>query len=96
MIFCVRDGEEDYRVRMIKRQLEEQKQVQVALLEGLERAERLADERAEHRAAMGSGTGVEADVDRSTMAKFDNPVADGGDSDDEESAKGKKGSKGKD
>jgi hypothetical protein len=56
----------------------------------------IQQERAEHRAAMGSGTGVEADVDHSTMAEFDNPVADGGDSDDEESAKGKKGSKGKD
>jgi hypothetical protein len=81
----VRDGEEDYRVRMLKRQLEQQKQLQEDLLAGIVRAEALADERAAHRAAVHGSSKDIAEAD------FDNPVAE---SDDEESAdSSKKGKK---
>ena len=48
----VRGGEEDYCVRMLKRQLEQQKQVQEPLLAGIVHAKALAHERAAHRAAL--------------------------------------------
>ena len=81
----VRDGEEDYRVRMLKRQLEQQKQLQEDLLAGIVRAKALADERAAHRAAVHSSS---KDI---TEGDFDNPIVE---SDDEESAdSSKKGKK---
>jgi hypothetical protein len=81
----VRDGEEDYRVRMLKRQLEERKQEQEDLLAGIVRAKALADERAAHRAALNGGGSKDME------SEFDNPVAE---SDDEESgSSGKKGKK---
>jgi len=81
----VRDGEEDYRVRMLKRQLEEKKQEQEDLLAGIVRAKALADERAAHRAALNDGGSKDME------SEFDNPVAE---SDDEESgSSGKKDKK---
>eukprot|EP01043_Picozoa_sp_COSAG02_P075699 COSAG02_NODE_15733_length_1145_cov_1.732314_1_plen_190_part_00 len=79
----VRDGEEDYRVRMLKRQVEESKLEMEALVAGVSKAKALADERMAHRAAI---HGTEA----STMG-FDNPVADS--DDDSEVGEGKKESK---
>jgi hypothetical protein len=86
----VRDGEEDYRVRMINRQIEQSKQQTEALLAGVARAKALADKRAAHRAAMHI-----ADKDATSgKAEFDNPVAGG--EDDEEAGKTNKTSKKKD
>lgn len=81
----VRDGEEDYRVRMLKRKLEELKQQQEDNLAGIVRAKRLADERAAQRAAQHSSIDMESD-EMTTK----NPVAEVS-SDDEESAKGGSG-----
>ena len=83
----VRDGEEDYRVRMLKRKLEELKQQQEDNLAGIVRAKRLADERAAQRAAQHSSIDMESDE---MTTKFENPVAEVS-SDDEESAKGGSG-----
>ena len=73
----VRDGEEDYRVRMLNRQVEESKQQTEKLLAGVVRAKALADERAAHRAAVHDNGATK----ESTKQEFDNPVADqdGGD-----------------
>lgn len=81
----VRDGEEDYRVRMLNRQVEGTKQQTEKLLAGVARAKALADERAAHRAAMHDNGATEEPTER----EFDNPVAvrDGGD---EEKGKGGK------
>jgi hypothetical protein len=86
----VRDGEEDYRVRMINRQIEANKQQMEELLAGVSRAKALADERAAHRAAM-HNSGKAARVEEE---EFDNPVADG--EGDEEAGKANKTSKKKD
>ena len=75
----VRDGEEDYRVRMLKRKLEELKQQQEDNLAGIVRAKRLADERAAQRAAQHSSIDMESDEMttkfENPVTKFENPVA---------------------
>ena len=63
----MRHGDEDYRVRMIKRQLEEHTHQEKKLLEALASATTLANERASHRAVGGS--------DAQEGQHFDNPIA---------------------
>jgi hypothetical protein len=72
----VRDGEEDYRVRMLKRQKGELEEQLAEFELGIVKAKQLASERAAHRAAMHSGGDEESE--------FGNPVADDNGSDDEE------------
>ena len=80
----MRDGEEDYRVRLLNRQIEENKQQNEKLLAGVARAKTLADERAAHRAAMHGN-----DAGESPEQEFENPVADQDGGDEEKGKKAK-------